>query len=109
MSEVSVSDGCLHVFSDGVEVLHAVGEALLSDRGVLSTVGQHVGLTWDVDAYDDCTLVRLRLTNQNAASIKVEQLRPLVARRGYAALPLQALRILQTGWQSWSRAHPPAP
>jgi alpha-galactosidase len=110
MSEVSVSGGYLHVFNhDGVEVLRALGEALLNDGSVLSTLGPDGGLTWDVDAYDDSTLVRLRFINQNAASIKLEQLRPLVARRGYAALPLKALRILQTGWQSWSRAHPPAP
>jgi alpha-galactosidase len=38
----------------------------------------------------------------------VEQLRPLVAPLGYKALPLSQLRIQQTGWQSWSRTHPPS-
>ncbi len=109
-ANVSISDGYLRAFNaHGVEVLRAAGEALLSDGSVLSTARPDDGLTWDMGAYKSCTLVRLRLVNQTAASVNLEQLRPLVAERGYAGLPLAQLRIQQTGWQSWSRAYPPAP
>ena len=110
MSDVSVSIGYLRVFkTDGVEVLRATGEALLSNGRVLSTLRPEDGLTWNVDTYQSGTIVTLRLVNRSSGSVNVEQLRPLVAERGYADLSLAQLRILQTGWQSWSRAYPPAP
>jgi alpha-galactosidase len=105
MIAAQVEHGLLTVVeSDGSTLLSAHGEALLSDGRVLSTRdGNQVA--WQVDQADDGVIVRLRLRDAG----RVEQLRPLVAPVGYKALPLRQLRIQQTGWQSWSRTHPPAP
>ncbi|HEY0582699.1 MAG TPA: glycoside hydrolase family 36 protein, partial [Chloroflexota bacterium] len=54
-------------------------------------------------------VIRLHFRNASGAAVHLEQLRPLVAPRGFGALPLQSLRIAQLGWQSWSRSHPAAP
>src|ERR1051326_194164 len=101
MSDVSVSIGYLRGFkTDGVEGLRATGEALLSNGRVLSTFRPEDGLTWNVDTYQSGTIVTLRLVNRNSGSVNVEQLRPLVAERGYADLSLAQLRI-QIGRASW--------
>jgi alpha-galactosidase len=49
----------------------------------------------------------LTLHNRTRRPMRIEQLRPLVAPSGYRGLPLEQLRISQTGWQSWSVAHLP--
>src|SRR6266567_8409624 len=96
--------------ADGQVVLEAHGEALLSDGTVLTTTRPTDGLEWRVDAsHSDGASVRLRLRTDERASAGVEQLRPIVAPHGYRGLPLSNLHIHQTGWQSWSRAHPAAP
>jgi alpha-galactosidase len=86
-------------------MLDAHGEALLGDGRVLST-DSHPDL---LSLSREDSAVRLGLRNSTSVPMRVEQLRWLVAEHGYANIPLRALRILQTGWQSWSRAHPPAP
>ena len=41
--------------------------------------------------------MRLRFKNRDSSAVRVEQLRRLVAERGYRHLPLDRLRIRQTG------------
>ena len=93
----------------GAPLLTARGETLLSDGTILSTDDVPSALEWRVDTTDQGVIVRLALRNDRTAPTRVEQLRPLVSDRGYRELPLHELKIQQTGWQSWSRAHPPAP
>lgn len=110
MIEARVDGGQL-VVSDGngTELLRAHGEVRLSDGRVLSSVGDDV-LQWQIEpGRPSGVVIRLRFHNDDGAAVHVEQLRPLVAPNGYAGAPLRSLRISQTGWQSWSRAHPPAP
>jgi alpha-galactosidase len=82
----------------------AHGEVFLSDGRVLSSVDSD-SVSWRIDGH----LVQLAFVNTAAAPVRVEQLRLLVAPHGYRALPLEHLRIGGLGWQSWSRAYPPAP
>src|SRR5207245_6035736 len=91
------------------ELLHATGEALFSDGRVVSTGTDGSGLEWRVETSTEGVAVRLALRNLGGAPVGVEQLRPLVAARGYRQLPLAHLKIQQTGWQSWSGSHPPSP
>ncbi|MDQ3810141.1 MAG: hypothetical protein M3336_07615, partial [Chloroflexota bacterium] len=101
---IEVSGGTL-VVSDGAdELVRASGEVLLSDGRGLSTQQQH-GLEWRVEGTTLCLAYR----NEESRAVGVQQLRPLVAPRGYRGLPLDRLRIASTGWQSWSRSNPPLP
>jgi hypothetical protein len=85
---------------DGRAVLVARGDALLSD-------GTHAhAVHWQLTQPDTVCLVFRNTTDR---PVRVEQLRPLVAEHGFFGAPLADLRISQTGWQSWSRAHPPVP
>jgi hypothetical protein len=96
--------------STGRVLLAGRGEALLSDGTQLNTVDYPDRPAWRVDVgMADGVVTRLILRNPDPAAVGVEQLRPLVAPRGYAGLPLSQLRIRQMGWQSWSRSHSPAP
>jgi alpha-galactosidase len=110
MIEARAAGGLLMLFDEsGQKLLEAHGEARLSDGTVLSTTRAEDGLEWrfDADTRAGVTL-RLALKAEGRALAGVEQLRPLVAPQGYCELPLARLRIHQTGWQSWSRAHPAA-
>jgi alpha-galactosidase len=102
-----VEDGVLTVHANEQMLLQARGEVLLGDGHRLRT--PHLSLSFDVTDRPDGIVVRLRFRNDERAGVRVEQLRPLVAERGLFAAPLDELRILQCGWQSWSRAHPSAP
>jgi alpha-galactosidase len=94
----------------GQTLLEGHGEALLGDGTLLNTIEHPDRLSWRVDAgAADGLVIRLILRNLESAAVGVEQLRPLVAPRGYAGLRSSQLRIHQMGWQSWSRSHPPAP
>jgi alpha-galactosidase len=87
---------------------HAHAEVLLSDGRLLSTVRDDA-LSWQITLRGaDALQLVLRLRNTSGEPLRVEQLRPLVWPRGWRDLPLDALRIAQTGWQSWSLSHPPA-
>jgi alpha-galactosidase len=111
MIEAHVDGGQLTVLGiRGAELLRAHAEVLLADGRTLSTLHADDGLAWLVETDRERTIV-LRLSFRNAAraTVNVEQLRPIVAARGYRGLPLNQLRIAQTGWQSWSRSHPAAP
>jgi alpha-galactosidase len=104
MISARVENGLLSIVdAEGSTLLTASGEAVLSYGGLLSTRFDE-RLTWEVDTVGDRFIVRLRLSGTS----HVEQLRPLVVAHGYRHLPLSQLRIQQTGWQSWSRTHPPA-
>lgn len=103
--ELVIRDG-----GTGRVLLEGLGEALLTDGTLLNTVDHPDRLAWHVErGVADGVVIRLILRNPEAAALGVEQLRPLVAPRGYAGLTLSQLRIHQAGWQSWSRSHPPAP
>jgi alpha-galactosidase len=96
--------------ADGQILLEASGEARLSDGTMLTTAHPDDGLEWRLESHqDDLVIIRLVLRTDLRAEVGVEQLRPVVAPNGYRQLPLSQLRIHQTGWQSWSRAHPGAP
>src|SRR6266568_969334 len=105
-----VDQGVLRVFGgDGHVLLEGHGEALLTDGTVLSAENNADQLQWQVDSTrSDRVVIQLRLTTHDRSAARVEQLRPLVVPHGYRQLPLHQLRIQQTGWQSWSRTHPPA-
>ena len=87
----------------------ARGEALLTDGRLLTT--DH-----DPDQLQLRTArsrpgwieLTLALRNGGRHPLQVEQLRPLVAPDGWG-VPRDGLRASQTGWQSWSQAHPPLP
>jgi alpha-galactosidase len=109
MIAAHVADGVLTVVdAEGTALLTARGEALLADGQLLSTLVAGSGLEWQVDLRPPAGVV-LRLRLRRRTAVRVEQLRPLVSPAGYRALPLDRLRISQTGWQSWSRSHPAAP
>lgn len=83
-------------------------EAHLGDGRVLSSLAGAPALRWTVTpAADGALVARLALHNQTSDPLRVERLLPLVCPDGLQALPLDALRLSQTGWQSWSRVHPP--
>ena len=90
---------------DGSAVLVATADVLLSDGRLLRR-----DLEWRIDSSaPDYVVVRLAFVNRGESPVRVEQLRPLVAERGYRGLPIDAFEISSTGWQSWSRSYPPAP
>jgi alpha-galactosidase len=100
----------IHDRRTGGVLLEGRGEALLTDGTLLSTIDHPDRLAWRVDAgAADGVVIRLILRNRESAAVGVEQLRPLVAPRGYAGLELSQLGIHQMGWQSWSRSHPVGP
>lgn len=69
--------------------------------------GPDADVRWHVEREGDHGLrVRLSVRNATSTPLRVERLLPLVAESGYRALPVDALRMSQTGWQSWSRPHP---
>jgi alpha-galactosidase len=110
MISARLEDGVLLVSDGARELLRAVAEVLLTDGRRLSTRDASGALSWELRPEVAIgVIVRLRFTNLDSGTLGVEQLRPLVAERGYRNLPLARLRIRQTGWQSWSRSHPPAP
>lgn len=112
MIAVQHEPGALVLSSAHGEVLRAHAEARLSDGRILSTREAGAGLRWSLEhapAHGRHPVLRLHLRNTERRSLRVEQLRLLVAPDGYRRLALDALRLQQTGWQSWSRAHPPAP
>jgi alpha-galactosidase len=110
MLEASLSRGILTIQDPpNGRLLESHGEARLGDGRLLTTIEPRSGLRWKVQPTEDGILVWLILRNETGAAVRVEQLRPLVASDGYRGLPLEQLRIQSTGWQSWSRAHPPAP
>ncbi len=79
-------------------------EVLLADGRVLSTITDPASVQLCVSG----DTVQLAFRNHSDRPVRVEQLRPLVAPSGYRDLPLEQLRIGGLGWQSWSRASPPA-
>jgi alpha-galactosidase len=101
--ELTVGDG------SGKPLLVARAEVLLGDGSSLTT--PHPSLSWSIDTpgADDTRVIRLRFRNEASEPVALEQLRPLVSVDGFRSVPLDALRILQCGWQSWSRSHPSAP
>lgn len=102
----SLSHGRLEVSG----VLTARAEALLSDGTLLTSDDGSGALEWQTRALGDAIEIRLSLRNRSTTSpLRVEQLRPLVALEGPRGLAPGALLVGQTGWQSWSRAHPPLP
>ena len=85
-------------------VLIATADVLLSDGRQLTR-----DLEWRIDSSaPDYVVVRLAFVNRGERPVRVEQLRPLVAERGYRGLPIDAFEISSTGWQSWSRSYLPA-
>jgi alpha-galactosidase len=110
MISAHVENGALHIIHNAHQILRAAAEVRLTDGRVLSSREQPGALAWQLET--DASIgvrVRLHYKNLESSAERVEQLRPLVAERGYRNLPLERLRIRQTGWQSWSRSHPPAP
>ena len=105
--DARVEDGVLTVHANEQVLFQARGEVLLGDSRRLRT--PHPSLWFDVTDQSDGVMVRLRFRNDERTGLRIEQLRPLVAERGLLGAPLDELRILQCGWQSWSRAHPSAP
>jgi alpha-galactosidase len=98
------STGVLNIRDEADDVLlEATADVRLSDGRVLSSSD------WLVDIRPYGVVLRLSFMNRTAAAVQVEQLRPLVAPRGFRGLPLDAVSISSTGWQSWSRSYPPAP
>ncbi len=83
------------------DVLIATGEALLSDGRIASTRDPDTPLHWHIEG----ETIRLVYRNATRSPVRIEQLRPLVARE----TSLRDLRISSTGWQSWSRSNPPIP
>ncbi len=102
-----IEAGVMTLYANERVLLQATGAVLLGDGRVLRT--PHSALSYEVAETDSTVVVQLRFRNADNAPVHVEQLRPLVAERGFLAAPLADLRILQCGWQSWSRAHPAAP
>jgi alpha-galactosidase len=85
---------------------------VVATADVLLTGGRRLtrDLEWRIDSSAaDHIVVRLAFVNRSDSPVRVEQLRPLIAERGYRGLPVDALEISSTGWQSWSRSYPPAP
>ena len=109
MTRADVDHGVLVVTEGEREVLRANAEVLLSDGRRLSIREHPDALAWQLSADATDIILRLRFSNLEPRPVRVEQLRPFVAERGYRNLPLGQLRIRQTGWQSWSRSQPPAP
>jgi alpha-galactosidase len=100
---ITVEDG------RGDQLVRATGEAVLSDGRRLSTLDAASELAWRIEPVGGGVVIRLVLRNLAFASLAVDQLRPLVAPAGFRGLALGEVAIQQTGWQSWSGTHPPAP
>jgi hypothetical protein len=96
---------------DSEPVLHCSAGVRLSDGRVLTTVDvDPPTLRWSLERVDACALIlRLGFTNQGNAPLGVEQLLPLVSESGFRSLAVDGLQVSETGWQSWTRAHPLRP
>src|SRR5437868_6216340 len=98
MLEALVADGALTLRADGGELLRATSNALLTN-------GHVANVEIAVETVEAGAIVRLRFRNTTGTALHLEQLR-LEARDGFRGAQLGDVRIHQTGWQSWSRAHP---
>src|SRR5215207_1057199 len=88
----------------GQTVLVSRAEVLFTD-GALSS-----NLDWRIDSSrSDQVVIRVAFVNTTAKAVRIEQIRPMIAQRGYRELALGDLAISATCWQSWSRSHPTAP
>jgi hypothetical protein len=68
-------------------------------------------MRWFIEHGESARSVRLYLEIENTTegSLAVERFDLLVAPEGLRGGAAADLRVAQTGWQSWSHAHPPVP
>jgi alpha-galactosidase len=64
-------------------------------------------LYWIVSLIDSTTIqVDFSITNTTTDSLFINQLNPLVCSNGYQQISTDVLKLRQTGWQTFSPAHP---
>jgi len=107
-----VGGACVFQATDAAsQLLHCWAAVRLTDGRILTTFecgGPE--LDWGVARLDQSSfLLRVSFTNTSSAPLGVEQLLPLVSDTGLRSLPVSDLLMSETGWQSWTRAHPLRP